>query len=415
MVEFFERNRFILAFVVLNAIAGMSVGVAKITTSLYAVALNASALELSLIAGVQSVGVLLMSMPVGVLVDQYGPKRLFMAGSLLGGVGYLLLSRAQAPLPLALGSLFVSFCMPSRFVSMNAVFMQQLEKVGVARAGWLRGTHMIGFFLIGPALAVSIIHSVNYSGTYLLIALSFVLTAALSPYVTSHYQRSAASARKLSFVSLKAQFNALFSDRELVQISAIEFSCQAINQYYTFFIVAIAINHYGFSAHTAASLVSVQGAVFILALFTLGGWVQRLGVLRAYQLSFTVMGIALLLLGVCQKPEWLWVGGGCLGLGSGLLQTVNISRFATIGARIGRGSVAGINAFAGPSGSLMGGVLGGMVGQMLGLQKTFLLFIPVLLGLSMVIRWRPMLSAAYANVGLAAHGASQVSSNGKDK
>ncbi len=377
MTGFIERNRFILAFVVLNAIAGMSVGVAKITTSLHAVALNASPLELSLIAGVQSVGVLLMSMPIGVLVDQYGPRKLFMVGSLLGGLGYLIISRVQAPLPLALGALFVSFCMPSRFVSMNAVFMQQLEKVGIARAGWFRGTHMIGFFLIGPVLAVSIIQAVSYSGTYLLIALSFVATAALSPYVTKHYVRTEGSIRMLSLASLKAQFNALFRDKELLGVSAIEFSCQAINQYYTFFIVAVAINGYGFSAHTAASLVSIQGAVFILALFTLGPWVQYLGLQRAYQVSFLMIGISLMLLGLCHRPEWLWIGGGCLGLGSGLLQTVNISRFAAIGARIGRGSAAGINAFAGPSGSLVGSVVGGMLGQVLGFQKAFLMFIPM--------------------------------------
>lgn len=38
---FFERHRFILAFVVLSAITGSGVGIAKVTTSLYAVHLGA--------------------------------------------------------------------------------------------------------------------------------------------------------------------------------------------------------------------------------------------------------------------------------------------------------------------------------------------------------------------------------------
>ena len=64
-------SRFLVVFAGLAAFMGTGVGLAQITTSLYAVKLGASGTMLALIAGAQSVGVLIMSLPVGVLVDRF--------------------------------------------------------------------------------------------------------------------------------------------------------------------------------------------------------------------------------------------------------------------------------------------------------------------------------------------------------
>ena len=76
-----EAQRFLLAFTALAVLAGLSVGVAKVTTSLYALDLGATPAQLGLIAGAQSIGVLLMGLPMGLLVDRVGPLRLFAVGS----------------------------------------------------------------------------------------------------------------------------------------------------------------------------------------------------------------------------------------------------------------------------------------------------------------------------------------------
>src|SRR4051812_16838245 len=76
-----DPRGFLPAFVTLNALAGTSVGLAKVATSLYSLQLRPSQFELSLIAAAQSVGVLAMSLPLGVLLDQFGPLRLFVTGS----------------------------------------------------------------------------------------------------------------------------------------------------------------------------------------------------------------------------------------------------------------------------------------------------------------------------------------------
>src|SRR5688572_21819663 len=98
-----DRNRFLVVFALLASFMGTSVGMAQVTMSLYSVQLGSSPTWLGLIAGAQSIGVVFMSLPVGMLVDRFGPVRPFVTGTLLVGTSYALLAHADSPLLLATG------------------------------------------------------------------------------------------------------------------------------------------------------------------------------------------------------------------------------------------------------------------------------------------------------------------------
>ncbi|WP_438035353.1 MFS transporter [Sorangium sp. So ce426] len=174
-------------FAALSSVMGLSVGVAKVSTTLYAMELGANEALLGLISGSQSVGVLLMSIPIGLLVDHLGPSRLFVLGSLVAGSLYMALPAVPSPVFLLAFTTAISFFMPMRFVSLSTVFMQQLETVGEGKAGWYRGTHRVGMFLLGPMLAASLTKALGFSGTYRLIGLSFLITVLMSPIVFGPY------------------------------------------------------------------------------------------------------------------------------------------------------------------------------------------------------------------------------------
>ncbi|GHD68196.1 MFS transporter [Jeongeupia chitinilytica] len=373
---FVARHRFLLGFVLLTSTAGISVGLAKVTTSLYALSLGTGATGFGLVAGAQSIGILFMSLPMGVMVDQYGPGRLFRIGCVLVGLVYLAVPAfASVPWLLACTAL-VSFLMPLRFVSLNTVFMQQLERVGEAKAGWFRGSHMLGMFLIGPALAAGIVSALGFAASYWLIGATFVAAVLLAPLVFGPARYRADAPRSLSWQEVRGQLALLAREPALRDVSAIEFAGGAVHMYFSFFIVAIAVHGFGLGASHAAALISVQGAAYIAALFVLGAGLPRLGETRFYLSGFALALAGLLLLGLARVPALLWQGAVLLGLGLGIQQIANLARFAHIGARLGRGKVAGLMALVGPAGGLSGSVAGGVLGELFGLQALFLCFVP---------------------------------------
>ena len=372
MRGFLERNAFLIRFASLSLFMGISVGLAKFTTTLYALELGAQGWLLAAMAGAQSVGIVFTSLPVGFWVERFGPARLFVAGSWAMGVLYVLIPALPHAFFLLALTALISFLMPLRFVSLNTVFMQALERLGQGRAGWQRGAHMSGMFLLGPVLAAALIPLLGHAGSYWLIGAMFFATAVLAAPVLNHHPQAATGSA--ARVPMLQSVRALWQQPKVRALAAQECAVQAAHMYYAFYIVVIAVQLLGLPALGAGSLVAVQGASFIAALMVLGG-----GALAV---------LALLLLALARQLAWLWVGGALLGVGLGLLQIHTLTQFAQVGARLGRGRVSGLSALAGPSGGLVGGLLGGTLGAVLGLQTVFLLFVPVFAGVAW-LAYRP--------------------------
>lgn len=393
MNRFLQENAFLLRFAGLSMLAGLSIGIAKFTTSIFAIELNSNGIELGLIASAQSAGILIMSLPIGVLVDRVGPQKLFFIGSLLGGLLYGVMGFLSEPMLLALLTFLISFCMPFRFVSLNAVFMQQLDQVGMAKAGWFRAMHMIGFFMLGPMIAISILKVLEISGTFLFVAFLFAITAALSPSVMRFYQMPDISLqRKLNLAEWWSQFELMRQRCELRLVCIIEFVAQAVMNFFSFYIVVIAITNYQMSSAQAALLVTLQGGLFITILLLWGYIAQRLSRKHSYAIGLALIFISLLALSVNIGSAMLWLGATLLGIGLGILQVINVSRFAVIGGILGRGRIAGINAFVGPAGGIVGSFMGGVIGHWLPLQWCFLCFIPLV----MYLAWQIFLAKKIA-------------------
>nr|WP_315849301.1 MFS transporter [uncultured Rhodoferax sp.] len=387
MRGFLQRNAFLLRFALLSLFMGISVGLAKFTTTLYALELGAQGWLLAAMAGAQSVGIVFTSLPVGFWVERFGPARLFVAGSWAMGVLYVLIPAVPHALYLLLLTALISFLMPLRFVSLNTVFMLALERLGQGRAGWQRGAHMSGMFLLGPVLAAAVIPALGHAGSYWLIGAMFFATALLAaPVLNHHPQTTTGNAPRMPMLQ---SVRALWQQPEVRALAAQECAVQAAHMYYAFYIVVIAVQQLGLPALGAGSLVAVQGASFIAALMVLDPVIGRFGT-RATVLGGGALAVlALLLLALAQHIAWLWVGGALLGVGLGLLQIHTLTQFAQLGARLGRGRVSGLSALAGPSGGLVGGLLGGTLGAVVGLQTVFLLFVPVFAGVAWLAYRQP--------------------------
>ncbi len=363
--------KFTSSFIGLTILAGLGVGVARVLTSLYAVHLEASALQLGLIAAAQSIGLLCMALPVGVLVQRFGSLNIFVLGSLLGAVLYSLQTwYANAWYLLALTAL-VSFVLPMRFVSIHTLFLTHLRRLGAAKAGWFRGSHMLGFFLIAPSLSVALLAQWGYHGAFFAVAALFFAAVLFAPLCFAPHQPTQTAASRFSWSELFAPLALLKTHPQLRTICSLEFLSNIANNYFSFFIVVIAIQNFALAESTAVMLLTVQGVVFVGSLFGLGALAELLGYYKFYLVGLLCISSSLLTLSLTEQALLLWPISIFLGLGLGILHIANFMSFAKVGEQTAMNQISPLLALVGPAGGLLGGLAGAAFGQYLGLQSLF--------------------------------------------
>lgn len=364
--------QFMSGFIAISLLGGLSFGLARMITALYALELGVSTTTLGGIAAAQSLGLLVMALPMGLWVEHYGPYRLFMGGSLLAGLLYSITPLLPSPVWLLLCTALVSFCLPCRFVALNTLFMAQLSRIGEAKAGWMRANSLIGMLLIGPAMSALIIQRFGFSGAFVITAITVWLAMLLAPALLNIGHAPAPAQTRGQLRELGQSLRSLLADPQLRRTSTLEFFLQAAISFFSFFIIPIAIQQFHFTTEQATHLISVEGALFIVALFFLGHLIPRYGLERTYLISLGGATLALGILGTTEHPLGLWCGSLLLGLMLGLLQTANLSSFARIGQHRGQGRIAGVITLVGPAGGLLGSISGGIWADYFSLQSAFL-------------------------------------------
>lgn len=366
-----DSDRRLHWFMLLAVLSGITMGMIKAATPLFALSLGSSAAEIGLIAGSQPLGMALVSIPAGLAIGWFGARRLFIVGSLVGGLIYFFVPFANSPVWLLTATAAASVFMPMRFVSIHSDFFHHLATTGPAQAGWLRGSQLLGAFVIGPVLGGFLVERIEFLGAYWLIGLSFLVTVLVAKFVLS----GKAEARRRQAESAKpllAQLKVICTHREIVETSLIELVANAGLLFYAVFIVVLAIGQFHYTQAEATVLLSVQGISYMAALFLLGGWLERLGKELFYLLSFGTSILALLMLGTASGSPQLWVGAVLLGFGLGLINIANVVRQAAISLELGRGNVAGASNIAGPLGAVIATLGGGTLSQHIGVQGVFL-------------------------------------------
>lgn len=363
--------KFMSSFVLLTIIAGLGVGVARVLISLYAVHLNASELQLGLISAAQNIGILLMALPIGVLIQRLGSLKVFSIGSVVGAVLYFLTPLQANAWYLMILTALVSCFLPMRFVSINTVFLSNLKRLGPAKAGWFRGSHMMGFFLIAPALSVLLIEHFGYSGSFYCVALLFLGALFFAPFCFQKVHQHTQSTPSFQWRDVVAPLVLLKTHAPLRVICALEFLSSVANNYFGFFIVVIAIQSFALPESMAVMLLTTQGIIFVGSLFTLGGLAELVGYQKFYLIGLGLISSALLILALTPVTLWMWPASLMLGLGLGMLHIANFMSFAKVGEQTAMAKISPILALVGPTGGLFGGFLGAALGASVGLQNLF--------------------------------------------
>lgn len=358
---------FLAGFMALGVLVGISTGIAKVVLPLYAAALHATQAQIGLVGGLQFAGMLLLSLPLGASIDRHGSRLLFRIGCLGAALLFLFwLSRADSPWQLIVGVTLLGLLNPFRVVTMQAEFLHLLPRLGLGKAGWRRASQTFGLYFAGPTLGAFLLGVAGYGDTLLLVAIGLLLTALVGERVLSA-SPSALDPDDTPFLRrLRGQFTVLVERADLRRTMVIEFLGQAAMSYFTVFVSLLAIQRFHMPTQQAVGLITLQGALFVLALLfagrRLGAWSESL----RYTVAFALLLLSNALLSNPMSPLWLWTAAALLGLGLGLQHVTSITRFSALAQELGRGRVGGLSTLAGPGGALTGAVLGGVLNQHFG-------------------------------------------------
>lgn len=130
----------------------------------------------------------------------------------------------------------ISLLMPLRFVSLNTVFMLALERLGQGRAGWQRGAHMSGMFLLGRCWRQRPYRRWGMrAATGSLVPCSLATALFAAPVLNRPHVVASGGARVPMLQSIR-----LWQQPEVRALAAQECAVQAAHMYYAFYIVVIA-------------------------------------------------------------------------------------------------------------------------------------------------------------------------------
>jgi predicted MFS family arabinose efflux permease len=373
----------ITSFLVLNIVFGTVGGAMQLVVPLYALSLHATTVQIGIIRGISGIGMLLLVIPAGFLVDHYGSKKLFITGSIAGTFTTFALTAAKVPLAmtalLGLSGLFSSL----KMTALNASFFKNLKDMGLDKAGWFKGSMSIGLTFLGPVFGAFLVKIAGFGTIFTLLAFMTLIPASLVFFFHSEVRHHAQMAEFRTVVRRQLHdFREMIGRREIYLPLFTESVSTACFSTFSTFIVVIAVKSLHFKPGIASFLMTVEGGVFIFTVFATGTLINRLSQLQLYMVSVSVTVVSLVVLTIADTMLLITASTVILGFGLGLINLVTSSRIGRMEGE--KGKIVGLFSAAVGAGISIGPMLGGVVGQYFGVRNVFLVFVPLFLLLGLL-------------------------------
>ncbi len=375
-----NKYKLLTGFLILNILTGICSGIFSIVLPMYVINLGAGAGQVGLVKGISGIGALLMVLPSGLLVDNYGSKRLYILGSIISMITTAVLSFLSSPIIIIGAMLIQGFSNSLRFTSLNASFFGRLKEIGLNKSGWYRGSLSIGLTFIGPFIGGVLTKYLSYPLIFQIVAVLTIIPCAFILFVDNSKSGSMQKKRKLKEAFLKSEWIELFQlfklkdIRNTVIMEGISTACFST---FASFIVVYAVTTMGVDTQQATNFIILEGVAYIMAVFTLGGLMLKYSKRTLYLISSLVMSLGLLLIGAAGHTIIILSGIVLLGAGTGLL---NILTFSNLGSnQAKKGKISSALSACTSLGMSLGPMVSGAIGELYDYNAIFLSYIPVLL------------------------------------
>jgi MFS family permease len=381
-VNTFPPRVVLWSYLVLNVVGGTVAGALQLAVPLFALKLAATTAQIGLIRGIGGVGMLLLVVPAGFLVDHFGARRLFLLGSLFTTALTFSIPFASIPFHLVLLQGVAGLFGSVKGTSLNSSFFERIKDIGLDKVGWFKGSMSIGMTFVGPLLAGWAVAVLDLPVVFrILSALTLVPTALVFVF---HRDVPRASDQGLlqGIAGQWRDFREVWRENPLGLPLATEALATGCFSCFAAFVVPIVVVGMHRPPSHASFLVSLEGGVFIATVFLAGKLVPKVAPSRLYLLAATATSLSLVGVGLSHSFASLATFAASLGVGLGLFNLVTATRQGLV--RGSRGKTVSLFSAAIGAGASLGPMVGGQLSVHVGTSNVFLLFVPAFLGLSLL-------------------------------
>jgi MFS family permease len=385
-------SRILVSFLILNIVTGTVGGAMQIAVPSFALDLHATTAEIGLIRGVAGIGILLLVIPAGLLVDHFGARSLFILGSFGNALITFTLSLAGAPLTLIVLQGVLGLFAALKITALNAAFFARVSDMGLSRAGWFRGSMSIGLTFVGPLLGGFLDERLASGHVFQTLGWLALAPTALVLFFHREPKPVRRGSLREGLVAQLHELRGLLASRDIhfgLLTESISTGCFAT---FSAFVVVLAVTRLNAEVGAASILMTIEGGAFIVVVFAVGSLITRLSREALFLLSFAVSSAGLVALALSETFVAAAAGSGVLGIGLGLFNLVTASQMGRLAGDKGKvvslfGAAMGIGASLGP-------ILAGLIGNWFGTPAIFLSFIPLMLLPLVPLALRPQANVA---------------------
>lgn len=373
-----ELRAFLLRFIGLTLLSGVTIGMNKVLATLLGLHLHVSNFQLAAISSAETLAMALGTIPAGYILSRGNPKHLYAGVSLSLALAFCVLPWLPGWQWVALLMFLVGLCISLRIVAMSTVFLVRLPELGQGKAGWYKGTLILGMQFLGPLCGNYLIAQLGLKAGFLISALMFAILAVLGWHVLPNNTLPSNTAPRKP--AGQASLPGAASLRELLRLPIVRvtylfeilasFTASSVGV----FSILLAIRVLHWSAHHAVWLMAVQGLSCVLVLLFLGRLV--LASRHREQLyggAHLAIMAALLILGLWPDSIAYLAASVLLGLGLGVNNLVNTDNIAR--APVDKARVSAHLTLFGMVGGTAGALAAGRLADLTGLRNVFLIWL----------------------------------------
>jgi MFS family permease len=391
-----HSNYSLLLFTLANILTGLSFGITTVVLPLFAQELNATAGEQGIIKGISGIGILLMVLPAGFLVDYYGFKKLYLVGVVLSALTYVAIAFTSSIEGIILAMAAQGFGTTFRMTSLNAAFFNKLNDMGLNKSGWYRGAMMIGANFIGPLLGGYAASATISNQTIFLFTaiISVIPLLIILPFDFRIKEGNKIEVNKIEVNKIEEnkkginvqgssrlkqqvlEFRKLLYDQSMRKTIMAEGIVTGCITAYSTFIVVYVIHVLGISKQASSWFILAEGAPYMAMVFAGGGFIYLISTRKRYLWSIIAIIVGSILVAT-HIVLLVCLGSALLGASVGLISITTYANLSDINAQ--KGIVSSVLAACTGLGGSLGPMYAGVFGDLWGYEAAFLSSIPILI------------------------------------